>query len=584
NQFVFSKDDNLWLGTTNGKKIVQLTNNGSKDYSWGMSDTAWSPDGKRLFIKRSDVRQVHHLPVLNYSKANEAVEWNIYARTGDAIEKTELYILDPATKRQIKIQSPTLENHYAFPLGWRSDSTEVMFMRMTRDGKRLELFGANPSTGKCRLILTEEQKTFVGGLDFIMEKWAKQVTMLKDGKHFIWMSERDGWQHLYLYDMQGKLIRRLTEGTFPVIEVVKVDEPSNLVYFRANAEKNLYDTNLYSVNLDLSNQVNQDTGSKAINLKKLTVASGYHRIQFSPSGKYFLDTHSSVDRAPVVELRNTEGQLLQVVRKADISELQQIGWQAPEKFVVKAADGETDLVGILYKPLDFDPSKKYPVVEFIYAGPFTTVVPKGFTPNTSLAIKAQALAQTGYITYLIDGRGTTERSKAFQDVVVNHIGQYEILDRVAALQQLASTRPYMDKERIGIYGHSWGGYFAVRAMLMAPDTFKVGIASAPGELTEGAEINEPYMGLLSANKNGYDFGTNLNHATKLKGKLLFIHGTSDINAPFSTTVRMIDALIQAGKPYDLLLLPQRTHFFQEEDYVDAAIRRYFDENLKSKKM
>ncbi|WP_306454586.1 alpha/beta hydrolase family protein [Flavobacterium agri] len=292
--------------------------------------------------------------------------------------------------------------------------------------------------------------------------------------------------------------------------------------------------------------------------------------------------HSGPDRAPIVELRRADGKLLQQITKADISPLEKIGWKAPETFVVKAADGITDLYGILYKPYDFDPKKKYPVVDFIYAGPFMTIVPNGFIPNTDLSQHAQALAQLGYITFLVDGRGTTERGKAFQDAVYGKIGQIEIPDHVATLNQLAAKRPYIDLSRVGIYGHSWGGYFAVRAMLTAPDVYKAGIASAPGELTEGAEIMEPYMGLPKDNPSGYELGTNTNLGANLKGKLLFIHGTSDVNAPISATIRMIESLVKAGKPYDLLLLPQQTHFFEgaSEKYSNDAVRRYFDEYLK----
>lgn len=569
-QFVFLQENNLWLGNSVNQQIERLTDDGIKDYAWNIPASAWSPDGAKLFVKKTDGRKVHHLPVINYSKPTEEVEWSIYAKAGGALEIPELYVFDVTSERQVKIDVGNNPEQYIFPLGWRPDGSEVIFMRMNRQGSILELLAANPSTGTSRVILVEQQKTFVGGLDFIIEKWARQFTLLKDGNRFIWMSERDGWKHLYLYDMNGKLIRRLTEGSFPVLQVVRADEKGGFVYFSANAESNLYYTNLYRVNFE---------GKK---FKRLTEASGRHEFQFSPSGKYFLDFHSSTERPPSAELRSDDGRLLQVLRTADTSRLKNIGWNPPENFIVKAADSSTDLYGILYKPFDFDPNKKYPVIEFIYGGPLMTVVSNGFTPGTTLAMQAQALAQLGYITFLVDGRGTTERSKAFQDAVYGNIGKYEIPDHVATLKQLAEKRPYMDLKRVGIYGHSWGGYFAVRAMLMAPDVYRAGIASAPGELTEGAEVNEPYMGLPQDNKVGYEFGTNTNFAGNLKGKLLFIHGTSDISAPLSTTVRMIDALIKAGKPYDLVLLPQQAHHFQgtSEKYANEAIRRYFQETLK----
>lgn len=568
-QYVFIRNNNLYLFNINTEELVELTNDGIENNAWSIPDNAWSNDGTKLFVKKSDKRKVHQLPIINYSNPNEKVEWNVYAKTGYNIEKTDLFIIDTKSKQKTPIDIETTD-YYIFPVGWRKDNSEVLFMRLDRMCKTLGFFAANPINRKTRIILTEKQNTFVAGLDFIMEKWKKQATILDDNTHFVWMSERDGYNHLYLYDLNGNLITQLTNGEFPVIEVIKVDEKNKWVYFYANAEPHLYYTNLYRVNF------------KGETFKKLSEGIGKHRIIFSPSGKYFIDKYSTPTNPPIIELRSSEGKLLNILKTTDTSKLEQIGWTAPENFVVKADDGKTDIYGILYKPNNFDPTKKYPIVEFIYAGPIEPIVPTNFFPNTSLSIQAQALAQLGYITFLIDSRGTTERSKSFQNVVYKNIGKYEIPDRVAALKQLVKQRPYMDIERVGIFGHSWGGYFAIRAMLMAPEIYKVGIASAPGELTEGAEINEPYMDLPDNNKQGYQFGLNINNAEKLNGKLLFIHGTSDLNAPFSTTVRMIDALIKAGKPYDLLLLPQQTHFYDGiyEKYVYEKVRLYFEENLK----
>ncbi|MET0392828.1 MAG: DPP IV N-terminal domain-containing protein, partial [Chitinophagaceae bacterium] len=518
-RFVFARDNNLWLGDAESSQTKQLTDDGLKDYAWRLPAAAWSPDGTRLFIQRLDDRKVHHLPVINYSKPVEEVEWSIYAKTGGALEIPELYVLDAAGGQKIKIDVGVEREQYVFPLGWRPDGSELIFMRLNRTGKKLELLAANPATGSARIILAEESQTFVAGLDFITERWVRQFTLLQDGHRFLWLSERDGWRHLYLYDMNGALIRRLTAGAFPVIEPIKVDEKAGWIYLRANAEPDLYSTQLYRVSLE------------GKHFKRLTEASGSHYFRMAPSGQYFIDAHSSPSRRPVVELRSTDGGLLRVIRTADTSRLHQTGWTAPQPFIVKAADSTTDLYGILYKPADFDPSKKYPVVEFIYGGQFMTVVPRGFIPNTGLSVQAQALAQLGYITFLVDGRGTTERDKAFQDVVYGNVGKYEIPDHVAALKQLAASRPYMDTSRVGILGHSWGGYFAIRALLQAPEVYKAGIASAPGQLTEGAEVIEPYMGLPADNPAGYRFGANTNLAANLQGKLLFIHGTSDVNAP-----------------------------------------------------
>lgn len=388
------------------------------------------------------------------------------------------------------------------------------------------------------------------------------------------MSERDGWEHLYLYSIDGTLIRRLTEGTFPVVKVVAVDEKGGWVYFTAHGDRQRpYDAYLYRVNL------------AGKDFKRLTEAPGQHEIQFAPSKQFFSDSYSNLDRPPVVELRRADGTLLQTLARANIDALKELGWKPPEEFVVKAADGVTDLYGILYKPYDFDPNKKYPVIERIYAGPQIAYVHRRFTdvgdPNL------YALAQLGFIVFMVDGRGTPERGKAFQDVGYGNFGRHEIPDHVAALKQVAATRPYMDLSRVGIFGHSWGGYFALRALLLAPDVYHVAIASAPAVDVAFEEYYEPYMGLPQKNKEGYEYGSSLRLAGNLKGKLLLIHGTSDINVPFSHTMKMVETLIRAGKPYDLIVLPEIPHGFitgTSYRYWRDAIRHYFQEHLKPEKV
>ena len=294
-----------------------------------------------------------------------------------------------------------------------------------------------------------------------------------------------------------------------------------------------------------------------------------------------MDTHSTVARPPVVELRRADGELLQTLSKAKIDVLKELNWKPPEEFVVMAADGQTRLWGVLYKPYDFDPKKKYPVIEVIYGGPKVSVVPKTFTGYKYYYGQAPALAQLGFITFIVDGRGTPERGKTFQDVVHGNLGRHEIPDHVAALEQLAEKRPYMDLGRVGMVGHSWGGYFTVRAMLLAPDVYHVGIASAAP--AEGGPLTY-YMGLLQNNREAYEYASNLRLADNLKGKLLLIHGTSDNVVPFSDTMKMADAFIQANKPFDLVLIPDQGHRTWRAGtsgtYWREVVRRYFEEHLK----
>ena len=441
---------------------------------------------------------------------------------------------------------------------------------MNREETKLDLMAGNPTTGVTRVILTETQKTS------IFHSSSQQLfTLLQDGKRFIWKSERDGWPHLYLYDLAGNLIRRLTQGTFPVSSVVAVDEQAGWVYFTGHADQQRpYDTHLYRVNLE------------ARGFARLTQAPGQHDIQLSPSKRFFLDTHSSVGRPPVVELRRSDGTLLQALAKANVDALTELNWRPPEEFVVKAADGKTDLYGVLYKPYDFDPNKKYPVIESIYG--VGTAVPHAFIDPGGVdfhAEHAQALAQLGFIAFQVDNRGPFgERGKEFSDVTYGNTGRYEIPDHVTTLKQLAEKRPYMDLSRVGIFGHSFGGYMALRALLQAPDTYHVGIASAPQVDWNDVEPVR-VLSLPRNNKEGYEYASNLRLVGNLKGKLLLIHGTSDVYAPFSQTMKMIEALIRAGKPYDLIVLPERGHSATggsriDRTYLREAVRRYFQEHLK----
>jgi dipeptidyl aminopeptidase/acylaminoacyl peptidase len=338
--------------------------------------------------------------------------------------------------------------------------------------------------------------------------------------------------------------------------------------------------------------------------QKLTEAPGQHdytslfgtgaRIQFSPSKKFFLDAYSSTDTPPTIELRTADGILLQELTKANIDQLDEIKWSPPEEFVVKAADEKTDIYGVLYKPNDFDASKKYPVIDSIYAGPQTTYVPRTFVDR--VAIQAQALAQLGFIVIVVDARGTPERDKAFQDVVYENFGRNEIPDHVAAITQLAAKRAYIDLEKVGIYGLSWGGYFTLRAMLTAPDFYHVGVSLSPIlDPAHAGFLHEIYLGLPAYNNEAFEYASNTNIGHKLEGKLLIIHGTNDAGCRTALQMKMAESIIRAGKFFDLIVLPERGHglsyselipgssmkdILNEMMYSMEATKRYFIEHLK----
>jgi len=534
-----------------------------------LEDGCWSPDGKRLFCLLTDARDVHHVPITDYSGAEETVSRSPYVKSGGTFGRFELTVYQPAAGEKYSVDIGGEGDAYIFMIGWREGGEELLFLRLSRDSKQLSLLAWDVESRTTRTILTDTQETFVGGLDFIVGGWKDYFTAIEGDGSFLWISERTGWRQVFLYDYQGQVISRVTEGDFSVGRVVDVDVERERVFMMANAEEGPYDTHLYRAPL---------AGGELV---RLTEGAGEHKVQISPSKLWFVDTHSSLTRPTISELRNVEGERVTVLAELDTSAIDARGWVPVEPFVVKADDGVTDLHGVLYKPIDFDPERSYPVIDFIYTGPFIAVVPNEFGQNSPWAIHAHAMAQMGFITFVVDPRGTIERGKAFQDASFGRIGEIEIPDHVATLHQLAAERPYMDLERVGIRGHSWGGYFALRAMLTAPDVFHAGVAGAPGDLTEAAPINEPYMGLPADNPGGYRRGSNPAIASHLQGELLLIHGTADINAPICTTMRMVEALIAADKDFDLIVVPGADHGIRgpQGDYVSRRIRDFFLEHL-----
>lgn len=545
--------------------VTRVERTGAEDSTWKVPASAWSPQGRVLAVWREDTRGVHRIPRVDYSTALEQVTWAPYSKTGTPLMRSELNFVTVATG-QVTAAPGDATERYDWLAGWRPDGSEALVLQLSRDGKRLDLVAVDQATGKHRRVLREErQETFVGALDFAMEGWSRQVTPLPDNRHFLWMSERDGWRHVYLYDYSGKLVRQLTRGAFPVHAVAGVSPKADVFFVLASAEPGApYERHVYRASME---------GGA---LKQVSAGPGMHRPVLSPSTRYFVDGHSSREQPRVWDVVSADGRQTFRYAKADTRALAELHYTPPEPITVQAADGTTPLYGVLYKPWDLDPKKRYPVIDVIYAGPFTTVVPWSYV-GAMESLVAHSLAQLGFIVMVLDARGTPGRSKAFQDVNYGRVGQTEIPDHVAALKQAGASRPYMDLERVGIQGSSWGGYFALRGMLTAPEFFKAGYAGAPGALTEEAIINEPNMGLLTENPRGYAAGSNEALADKLQGALKLMHGTSDVNAPLSTTMRMAQALVRANKHFDLLILPGEEHSPRPpaSRYFLDDVRRFF---------
>jgi len=595
--FLHEKDHNIWLRSSYDGRMVQLTEDGIKDYGWSLTlppfgmitGALWSPNSLKVSLAKIDTRKMEKLLMVHWLKPFEEIEWEPGFVAGGPMQQSEIFVMDVVSRKIVRVDTGDEPDQYFRVLNWQPDGSELLFMRNTRDYKELELMAADPVTGETRVILTEDRETFIVGAPY-MPEWGNMFTPLPDGKRFFWISDRSGWAHLYLYDMSGKLIKQLTKGNFPVVRVVSVDEEAGWIYFTARAEDRIYDTHLYRVNF-------QGQG-----FQRLTEAPGQHfpsslfgpapPSPFSPSKNYFIDAYSSTSQPPKVELRKADGALLQVLTEANIDGLKELIWSPPEEFIVKAADEKTDIHGVMYKPYDFDPNKKYPVINSIYGGPQTTNVPRTF----SQSVDAQALAQMGFIVIIVDARGTPERSKAFQDVVYGKFGTNEIPDHTAALKQLAAERSFMDLNRVGIYGGSWGGYMTLRAMFTAPDVYHVGVATSPiPDPSTAGDLHEIYLGLPEYNSEAFKEADNTPKAANLQGKLLVIHGTSDAGCRTGLQMQLAEALIRAGKFFDLIMLPERGHgltyselltaaapedFRKERLYTQEATKRYFVEHIK----
>jgi dipeptidyl aminopeptidase/acylaminoacyl peptidase len=583
----FVKEYNLYIRDTKTAEEFKLTTDGIDHYdyatplSWykfvdeSVGDTydpeiwvEWSPDSKKFMAIKLDRRNAKKL-YMYQSLPEEGMRAKVWsyerALPGEnSIPLQEFYFFDVTDKSHVKVDLEPIEDYWSgFAPAWTKDSKIFYFAQMARYYKALDLYFVNPETGDLNKIIHEDAKTMI-------EYQMVGCKLVNNGEKVIWMSERDGWSHLYLYDGKtGDLINQVTKGEFVVQKINYIDEENEQVYFTAvGNEKNRdpYFKHLYKINFDGTEKT------------LLTPEDAEHKIQFAPDFSYFIDNYSRVDLKPKAVLRRlSDGKLIKELQEANIDKLLATGWKYPERFTVKARDGKTDIYGVLQYPSTFDANKKYPIIDNSYSGPQAVNVPKSF--RRGIWNHWTPLAEIGFIVLRIDGMGTAMRSKAFHDVSYMNLGDIGAADHISGIKQLAEKYSYIDTNKVGIFGHSAGGYDATHALLTHPDFYKVGVSSAGNHDHRMAKAwwPEQYMGALG---DHYSEQSNLSLAKNLKGKLLLIHGDMDNNVNPASTYRLAAELIKNNKDFDLIITPGDNHDLTwRNKYVIRRRMDYFVKHL-----
>ena len=583
---------------------IQLTTDGVEDFGFGMpytmmnTDTlcngkrrrvygVWSPDSRHFATILADNRAVKDLWVIDVTaKPRPTLETYKYQMPGEKEAPVEhLYIFDMQDNSRKEIRTSRFKDQSIdietrpyeqkqrdmedVSRVWQGDADRFFMTRGSRDLHRIDVCTYTVGQDSIVPIVEERMNTY---------QETRPVHVVDGGKKFIQWSERDGWAHLYLYDDQGNLLNRITKGPWHVEQVLKVDAKAGVVYFTANgrnAGENPYYEHLYRVNLDGSG------------LRQLTKGDYFHQVEIDDDARFAVDNYSRVNTVPMAVLLDNNGNKVMDIQESDFSQLFANGYKFPELFTVKAADGVTDLYGVMYKPFDFDSTRVYPIVDYVYPGPQVEAVDY---PFTRMSVRTDRLAQAGFIVISVGQRGGhPSRSKWYHNYGYGNMRDYPLADHKYAIEQLANRHPFIDIERVGIHGHSGGGFMSTAAMCMYPDFFKAAVSCA------GNHDNNIYNRWWSETHHGvkevvsekgdttfvYKIATNPEIARNLKGHLLLVHGDIDNNVHPGNTMRVVEALIRAGKRFDMLMLPKQRHGFGDmNEYFYWRLVDYFSEHLR----
>lgn len=550
------RDRNVYIRTRDGSQEIAVTTDGNErdrvkygTASWVYGEeldqtTAmwWSPDGKRLAYYRFDEGPVpDYYLTLGQTEIQSRLDVEAYPKAGAPNPIVDLYVYDLDTGKSVRLDvrdgkpfDNDVVGHYVYRIGWSPDGKEITLHRTNRRQNILEFAACSPTTGSCRVIVREEWPA----------SWVENhppLYYLKDGKRFLWISERTGWRNLYLYDLSGRLLATLTQHEFEVADVVRVDEERGEVWYMARDGDNHMKLQLHRVGLDGRGD------------RRLTDPAFHHTVQISPDGRYIVDVAQTHNHPPFTRLLDRDGNVVAELASSDLSRFEELGFQRVEMFTFTAADGVTQLHGLLHKPSNFDPTRKYPLLVSVYAGPATNGARETFvTPHP--------LTEFGFLVATMDSRSAAGRGKRFLDAIYLKLSTVEVDDQAAGVKALAE-RPYVDPTRVGIFGTSYGGTVSLMAILRHPEVFQAACASSA--VTDWRNYDsiytERYMWIPQENQSGYDAGSAMAYADRLRGDLMLYYGTADNNVHPSNTLQMIAALQRAGKHFQVQVGPDRGH-------------------------